>query len=276
MPWEADRGGVGFATGGITDRCGSRWAGASQARRQASPSGGTGLIACHENALPHAPPVTGAGTTRKMSRPQATHHFQQLVPRLLKVQGRHDGEVDGPAQVDQVCFGHVVDGPAHAGSRGRRARERRRLLVVLVVLVPAVAAVRLAARLALALAQDLALDGLVLGLVLLKLGVLLEHVQRHLCARGAGGAVARPSCRATSLFPAPTPACTRVPWRRRHRTDRATQAGNRRNSPHRDSAAGTCAGVKRSGPFPILSPTRPCIAHPLPWSPACLPARPRA
>lgn len=105
--------------------------------------------------------------------------LEQLVRRLLKVERRHDGEVDGPAQVDDVGARLVVHVDRAVGLDAV-------VDVALVVLGVARALLRVAlgpgARAVLVVrAEDLVLDLGVGRLIGLVLGVDLEDV----CARGA-------------------------------------------------------------------------------------------
>ena len=79
-----------------------------------------------------------------MARPDLQLH--QLVRALVHLRRRHDGEVDGAAQVDEVLLRHVRDEPVAAEASDAVALG---LLVVLVTFVVVVVVV---------VAEDLALD----------------------------------------------------------------------------------------------------------------------
>ena len=88
--------------------------------------------------------------------------LEQLVHTLLKVQRRHNDQVDRPTQIHQIRLGAVLD----LERRRRIVRFAARLFLLFVLLLFVAA-----------LAQDLRLDLPVLFFVLLKVRVRLKHIQ---------------------------------------------------------------------------------------------------
>ena len=97
-------------------------------------------------------------------------NLHQLVTSLFKVQGRHDGEINGTTQIDQVCLGLILNLLSHR----LLGNSLRPIFAFAVVFAVAVIIILFLRR---GLAQDLFLDLRVLPLALLVLRVDFENIQ---------------------------------------------------------------------------------------------------
>lgn len=98
-------------------------------------------------------------------------HLEELVHRFFKVEGGHDGDVDRPAQIDEVGLGLIMD-----VERSICPDAGIDVFVVLLFLI-ALFIASTSALFAVAVSQNLPLDLLVLLLVLCKIWIDLEDIQ---------------------------------------------------------------------------------------------------
>ena len=100
-------------------------------------------------------------------------NLHQLVTSLFKVQGRHDGEINGTTQIDQVRLGLILNLLSHR----LLCNSLRPIFAFAFVFAVAVIIILFLRR---GLAQDLFLDLRVLPLALLVLRVDFENIQSWL------------------------------------------------------------------------------------------------